>query len=192
MHKPHNFIVWVLFGPEYKPLEAYLKFPKLLVRAKLLPRLESLSWDFSIVLSPGWTSSSHCHQCITKIYQYNMGALPKANWCTDCSPGEQNTAHNWATRLQKERLMLFKISAPRSLLEKEIFYSKKPPDVQICHHSAMAGRGRFSFAVVLRAHFRPAVSHSAVQNPPLLPLYSQRTSAPPSYWNFFLVLSPEI
>lgn len=43
MHKPHNFIIRVLFGPGSKPLEAYLKFPKLLLRAKLQPRLESLS-----------------------------------------------------------------------------------------------------------------------------------------------------
>lgn len=87
--------------------------------------------------------------------------------------------------------MMSKISASRSLVEAEIFYLKKPVDVQICHHSAMAGIGRFSFAVVLRAHLRPAVSHSAVQNPPSLSLYSQRTSAPPSYWNFFLVSSTE-
>lgn len=43
MHKPHNFRVWVLFGPGSKPLEAYLKFPKLLVLAKLQPIFESLS-----------------------------------------------------------------------------------------------------------------------------------------------------
>lgn len=125
MHKPHSFRVWVLFGSESKPLEAYLKFPKLLVLAKLQPSFESLSWDFFPLFLALAEPVIVVISAQMQIYQYNMSTFPKANWHTDYSPGELEAAQNWA----KQACDMFKISASRSLFEAETFSPKKPLDV---------------------------------------------------------------